>query len=131
MAEHEHANTDVARTDLAPDTDPIPVQTAPRIDQGVGPGTDQPPVQQAYRKARRTSGLWVRMTVAAVVLVVLLVFIIENLQSVDIGFFGAHLRLPLGVALLLAAVFGVLLVSVLSAGRILQLRRTLRKAVKS
>jgi uncharacterized integral membrane protein len=116
MVDHE-------RTDIAPDTDPIPVQR----DTTTQPPTT-PPVQQAYHGARRTRGLWVRMTVAAVVLVVLLVFIIENGDSVDIGFFGAHLRLPVGVALLLAAIGGVLLVSVLSAGRVMRLHRTLRKA---
>ena len=40
----------------------------------------------------------------AVVLLLLLVFILENSQRVDISYFGAHGHLPLGVALLLAAV---------------------------
>jgi uncharacterized integral membrane protein len=116
------------------ETDPIPVQGAPEA-QAAPPGAavqaapgEQPPVEKAYHKAKRTSGLWVRITIAVIVLVLLLVFIIENGQTVDIGYFGAHLRLPLGVALLLAAIGGVLLVLVLSAGRIVQLRRTLRKA---
>jgi uncharacterized integral membrane protein len=75
----------------------------------------------------RISGLWVGLTIAAVVLLVLLVFIIENGQRVDISFFGAHGHLPLGVALLLAAICGVLLVAVPGYGRIMQLRRALRK----
>jgi uncharacterized integral membrane protein len=76
----------------------------------------------------RFSGLWVTVTVAAVVLLVLLVFIIENGQRVDIGFFGAHGHLPLGVAMLLAAIGGILLVAIPGYGRILQLRRALRRA---
>ena len=53
----------------------------------------------------------------------LLVFILENTQRVDVTYFGASGHLPLGVALLLAAVAGALLVGVVGAGRILQLRR--------
>ena len=85
-----------------------------------------------YQKVRRTkiSGLWVGVTVAAIVLLALLVFIIENSQSVDIGFFGAHLHVSLGVAMLLAAVCGILLVAIPGYGRIIQLRRVLRKGAK-
>ncbi len=48
----------------------------------------------------------------------------------DISYFGAHGHLPLGVALLLAAVLGVLLVVIPGAGRIIQLRRTARRHLK-
>lgn len=72
-------------------------------------------------------GLWVGMAVAAVVLVFLLVFILENGQSADIGYFGAHGHLPLGVALLLASVAGVLLVIIPGTARIIQLRLTARR----
>jgi len=59
------------------------------------------------------------------------VFILENGHQVDIGYFGAHGHLPLGVALLLAAVLGILLVVVPGAGRIIQLRRTARRHHKA
>jgi uncharacterized integral membrane protein len=97
---------------------------APRATDPLAPSGDP-----AYRKVRRTrfSGLWVGATVAALVLLVLLVFIIQNSQTVNISFFGAHGHLSLGVALLLAAIAGVLLVAVPGYGRILQLRRALRR----
>ncbi|HEX3648772.1 MAG TPA: lipopolysaccharide assembly protein LapA domain-containing protein [Pseudonocardiaceae bacterium] len=122
----------------APDTDQLPVQSAgapvpvppnpTEPDQPTGPTQDHP-----YHEMRRTrfSGLWVAVTVAAVVLLILLVFIIENGQKVDIGFFGAHGHLPLGVALLLAAICGVLLVAIPGYGRILQLRRALRRSANN
>jgi uncharacterized integral membrane protein len=96
------------------------------------PGTSAPVAptgNDAYKKVRRTkfSGLWVGLTVAALVLLVLLVFIIQNSQSVNISFFGAHGHLSLGVAMLLAAIGGVLLVAIPGYGRILQLRRALRR----
>ena len=68
--------------------------------------------------------MWVGFGVAAVVLLLLLIFILENGKSVDIGYFGVHGHLPLGVALLLAAVAGALLVLIPGTGRIIQLRRT-------
>ena len=76
-------------------------------------------------------GAWVGLALGAVVLVLLLVFLLENGNKVDIGFFGAHGHMPLGVALLLAAALGVLLVVIPGTGRIIQLRRTARRHRKS
>jgi uncharacterized integral membrane protein len=83
---------------------------------------------QSHRVHRtRIGGMWVGLSVAAIVLLLLLIFILENGRSVDIGYFGAHGHLPLGVALLLAAVAGALLVLIPGTGRIIQLRRTARR----
>ena len=62
----------------------------------------------------------------AVALVVVLIFIIQNTHAVDISFLGAHLRLSLAVALLLAAVVGALLMAAAGTARITQLRRIMR-----
>ena len=75
----------------------------------------------------RLGGAWFGFAVGAVILILLLVFILENGQKVDISFFGAHGHLPLGVALLLAAALGILLVVIPGSGRIIQLRRTARR----
>ena len=116
----------------APDTDQFAVQSPPTVPEQAGPPSEPAQAPQPYEKIRRTkfSGLWVGVTVAAIVLLVLLVFIIENSQTVDVGFFGAHWHLSLGVAMLLAAIGGILLVAIPGYGRIIQLRRGLRKATK-
>ena len=75
----------------------------------------------------RTGGVWVAAALFAVLLLLLLIFILQNGQRVSIGYFGAHGHLPLGVALLLAAVLGVLLVVIPGTGRIIQLRITARR----
>jgi uncharacterized integral membrane protein len=67
-------------------------------------------------------GVWVALVVAALVLVLLLIFILQNGQTAQVSFLGAHGRLPMGVALLFAAVFGVLLVALPGTARIIQLR---------
>jgi uncharacterized integral membrane protein len=63
----------------------------------------------------------------AVVLLLLLIFILQNAKTVDIAYFGAHGHLPLGVALLLSAVCGVLLTMLAGAARISQLRAVARR----
>ncbi len=70
----------------------------------------------------RAGGLWVAVVVFALVLLLLLIFILQNGQRSDVYFLGAHGSPPMGVALLLSAIFGVLLVTLPAAVRIVQLR---------
>jgi lipopolysaccharide assembly protein A len=70
----------------------------------------------------RISGLWVGMILSAIVLVFLLIFILQNSDPVQITFLGWTGALPTGVALLFAAIAGVLLVAIPGSVRILQLR---------
>jgi uncharacterized integral membrane protein len=101
----------------APDTEPSSGQPGVRPQHGV--------------RRTRAGGVWVASALFAIVLLLLLIFILENSQRARISFFGAHGQLPLGVALLLAAVFGVLLVVVPGTARIVQLRRTARRHRKA
>jgi len=82
-----------------------------------------PPPAHRVRPTR-LGGLWMAAVTFAVLLLLLLIFILENAQRVSVSYFGAHGHLPLGVALLLAAVLGVLLVVIPGTGRIIQLRIT-------
>jgi len=79
----------------------------------------------------RVSGIWVASVAAVVVLLLLLIFILQNSESVKINFFGANPTLPVGVALLLAAVLGALLVALVGAARMVQLRRAARKMART
>ncbi|HEV2981198.1 MAG TPA: LapA family protein [Solirubrobacteraceae bacterium] len=67
------------------------------------------------------------LLVGVVVLVLLLVFVLENTQRVKINYFGASGHVPLGVAFLVAAVAGAILVAVIGTARIMQLRRRIRR----
>lgn len=75
----------------------------------------------------RAAGSLVGFTASAVVLLLLLIFILQNGQATDVHFFGAHGQLPMGVALLLAAVLGVLLVTMSATIRRIQLVRRDRR----
>ena len=60
-------------------------------------------------------------------LIVVMIFIIQNAHAVNISFLGAHLRLSLAVALLLAAIAGALVMAAAGTARITQLRRIMRR----
>ena len=60
-------------------------------------------------------------------LIVVMIFIIQNAHAVNISFLGAHLRLSLAVALLLAAIAGALVMAAIGTARITQLRRIMRR----
>lgn len=73
----------------------------------------------------RLSGIWAGVIIGVVVLAFLLAFIIQNSQSVKVSVFTLSANMPLGVALLLAAVGGVLLAGIVASLRIWQLRHRL------
>jgi len=79
----------------------------------------------------RISAAWVGVIVGALVLVLLLVFILQNTRTAKISYFTATGTMPLGVALLLAAIAGVLLSGVVASLRIWQLRHRPTRKGKS
>ncbi len=89
------------------------------------------PLPQHKIKPTRISGLWIAVTFFAVILLLLLIFILQNGTKVDIAYMGMHGHIPLGVALLLAAVCGVLLTILAGAARISQLRTVARRHRKA
>lgn len=66
--------------------------------------------------------VWVAIVVAAILLILLIIFIAENSQKVTISFLGAHGTISLALAMLIAAVAGVLITLLVGSARILQLR---------
>lgn len=111
-------------TDTPANPAPEPVGDIPTL-----PGTPAAPPQAAPVRIKRTriSGIWVTVIVAAIILILLLIFILQNGAKSTVYYFGAAGTLPLGVALLLAAVGGALLVGLVGTARILQLRRLATK----
>jgi uncharacterized integral membrane protein len=106
-----------------------PQQAAPEpAAPPAAPPTAAPQQLPQHRiKRTRTGGLWVAVGFFAVILLLLLIFILQNNTDVSVSYLGMHGHLPLGVALLLAAVCGVLLVVLAGTARIGQLRATARR----
>ena len=82
-------------------------------------------------KFTRAGALWSALIVGMVVLIVLLVFIMQNGDTTTVHLFGWDWQLPVGVALLLAAIAGGALTVLVGTARILQLRRAAKKNLKA
>jgi lipopolysaccharide assembly protein A len=105
-------------------TTTLPPQSA----NGTSP---QPPPPAPARKSGRTHtrirGLRTSLIAGFALLIVVMIFIIQNAHTVNISFLGAHLHLSLAVALFLAAIAGALIMSAAGTARITQLRQIMRR----
>ena len=86
-----------------------------------------PQVPRRRTAHTRISGIRTALIAGIILLIVVLIFIIQNAHAVNISFMGAHLRLSLAVALLLAAIAGALLMAAAGTARITQQRRVMRR----
>jgi uncharacterized integral membrane protein len=85
------------------------------------------PLPESAVKFTRAASLWTSLTAGFLILIVLLVFITQNTTSAQFAFLGWRWSLPLGVAILLAAVCGGLITVLAGTARIYQLRRAAKK----
>jgi uncharacterized integral membrane protein len=108
-----------------PATDPN-LQPVRRIDEP--PTVPVPGAARPHVERTRTGGLYAGLILSAIVLLVLLIFILQNLAPVQIQFLGFVGALPVGVAMLLSAIAGLLLVAIPGGVRIWQLRRAAARA---
>ena len=76
----------------------------------------------------RLSGAWTALVIGILALVLILVFILQNLQNVEISFLVFHGHLPLAVALLFAVILGAVIVLAFGGARITQLRGVAKRA---
>jgi uncharacterized integral membrane protein len=113
----------------AADPDPLPSVDGPPPPHGDSPAQGDP-VKQALAEVKhtRTKSAWVGIIVGAIVLILLLVFIVQNLDQREITLFFWTVNLPQGVSLLIAAIAGALITAVVGGARMFQVRRAVRKA---
>ncbi|GAC49835.1 LapA family protein [Gordonia aichiensis] len=76
----------------------------------------------------RTRATFVGLVVGAIITILLLVFILQNLESQRIDVLFWEVNLPVGVSLLIAAIAGALIVAMAGGARMFQLNRALKKA---
>jgi len=70
--------------------------------------------------------VWVALGFSMLLLILILVFVLQNLAAASTTFFSIKWTIPLGLDLLLAALLGGLIVFLLGVARMLQLRRLAR-----
>ena len=96
---------------------PAPGAETPRAET---PETSVPAPEP--RHVTRAGMVWAAVACALVVLILLIAFILQNQEYVQVKFFGLAGAVPLGIALFIAAVGGGVLVAIAGAARIIQLR---------
>lgn len=82
-------------------------------------------------RVTRASAAWLATGVALVLLILLIVFILQNSTSVEVHFLGMSGTIPLGMALLIAAVGGGVVVAIAGVARVTQLRMNARRTRRS
>jgi uncharacterized integral membrane protein len=116
--------------------EPPPPTATPASSKGTPPEPTATPAEyllspESAVKFTRAAALWSALIVGFVILILLLVFILQNTDSTTIHFFVWEWNLPVGVAILLAAVCGGLLTVAAGTARIVQLRRAAKKNLKA
>jgi uncharacterized integral membrane protein len=117
-------------------SDPLEPPTPPASSKGTPPDPAATAGEylvspESAVKFTRAAALWSALIVGFVILILLLVFIMQNTDSTTIHLFVWEWNLPVGVAILLAAVCGGLLTVAAGTARIIQLRRAAKKNLKS
>jgi uncharacterized integral membrane protein len=116
--------------------EPLPPTSPPASSKGAAPDPTATPGEylmspESAVKFTRAAALWSALIAGFVILILLLVFILQNTDSATIHFFVWEWNLPVGVAILLAAVCGGLLTVAAGTARIVQLRRAAKKNLKA
>ena len=71
------------------------------------------------------------MIALGLVLLLLIIFVAQNTQKVNVSFLGWDGQTPLAVALLIAAAAGLFIAAVAGSLRILQLRRRVKRGASA
>ncbi|MFI2231329.1 LapA family protein [Nocardia testacea] len=89
--------------------------------------TGRPPAADTRRRKEveksRVGNAWVALIVAALLGIVLLIFILQNSESTEVEMLFWNFSLPLGVTILLSVIAGALVMALVGGVRIVQLRR--------
>jgi uncharacterized integral membrane protein len=93
-----------------------PVGTDPRLDE--------------HQKQGVTGGTWIALILGALILVMLLIFILQNNVPADFAYLGWTFTLPLGVAMLFAAIAGVLVMALFGSVRLIKQGHRVRRLEK-
>lgn len=136
MTDQQHENLDRPAEPVldAPnpmaDNLPAPAEAALPAEATPVPPAAPAPVQKSARGSF-AGGTWTALVVGALLLILLLIFILQNQTKVDVVFFVWEFTIPAGVGFLLAAIAGALIMAMVGAVRMFQLRRQVRKALKN
>ena len=93
------------------------------------PPSEAPPLRDERDPLRssRTSGAWIAVVLSIVLIILLVVFIVQNTEAVPIEFLWIDGNASLSVALLIATALGMAIAALVGSLRIIQLRRRVKR----
>jgi uncharacterized integral membrane protein len=114
---------------VAPEVTPFSDPAAVEDDPAAPVSGDAPAGEKLGRAPKQTLAgrVWIAIGCAAVLLVLIIIFIAENSRSTTISFLGAHGHIPLALALLIAVVAGIVITLLVGSARIVQLTLEVRR----
>lgn len=81
-------------------------------------------------KGSFAASTWAALIVGFLLLILLIIFILQNQQHVEMNFFTWTVEFPAGIAFLIFAIAGALIMALVGGWRMLELRRQVRKQAK-
>ena len=115
-------NEEFEYTEIEPATE----ETAP-----VQPTSVEPtPAQPTKVKGSIAASTWIALIIGFLLLILLIVFILQNQQSVELNIFVWSGAFPAGIAFLLFAIGGALFMALIGGWRMLELRRQIKRLGK-
>lgn len=115
-------NEESEYTEIEPATE----ETAP-----VQPTSVEPtPAQPTKVKGSIAASTWIALIIGFLLLILLIVFILQNQQSVELNIFAWSGAFPAGIAFLLFAIGGALFMALIGGWRMLELRRQIKRLGK-
>ena len=120
----------------APPTVSVPDPELPKVgeDKAVEKHDPEPtptpepvPTGTSVTDRTRAATTWVGLVIGAIVLILLLVFILQNLESVSVKILAWQIDFPLGITILLSAIAGALIMALAGGVRIIQIRRAAKR----
>lgn len=128
--------------DAAPGTasSSVPATTEPGTAAGTGAPALDPEQQKAFAKFQKeqkkvkgsvAASTWIALILGFLLLILLIIFMLQNQQSVEMNFFTWSGQFPAGIAFLIFAIGGALIMALVGGLRMFELRRQLSKAKKA
>ncbi|MGV0326154.1 LapA family protein [Corynebacterium confusum] len=108
-----------------------PATTGAGADSGAleaTPATDEKPQGKGKVSGSFAASTWVALIIGFLLLILLIVFIMQNQQSVPVNFLGWSGDFPAGIAFLLFAIAGALIMACVGGWRMFELRRQVKRA---
>ena len=90
-------------------------------------GTTEPAAAPQKAQGSFAASTWAALIVGFLLLIVLIIFIMQNQQEVPMNFLGWSGQFPAGIAYLMFTIGGALIMALVGVWRMLELRRQLRK----